>query len=328
MISRRPIFSALALFACCLLAVPAELQSQAAQAGQSSPVAAPHAGKVTIVLPIAYLIHDTQQTPAKVAAPVYWGDVINTGHMSRARVALDDGSILSVGSDSNMTVAKHDSGSQQTDLDLNFGRVRAKAVELAKPNAHFQIRTPAGVAGVVGTDFMIDYSDGTTHVVVFKGKVRLCAYVSRKKADASATPEEQAAEAAAQEREDQDQSQGQKDQRHGIIGPCIFIAAGAASSVRFDQSPSSPVVATPMTMSDAIGTTNPSVAGAAAGAGIGAGTATIVGVTTAVAVTVATVVIRSVSKTPVCSNSTTTTGIRSAQNCKGITNGAMPGPHQ
>ncbi len=223
--SRRPLFLSLALLACCLLAMPRDVQSQAAQAGQ-----APHAGKVTIVLPIAYLIHDTQQTPAKVAAPVYWGDVINTGHMSRARVALDDGSILSVGSDSNMTVAKHDAGSQQTDLDLNFGRVRAKAVELAKPNAHFEIRTPAGVAGVVGTDFTIDYSDGTTHVVVIKGKVRLCSYV-KKKREENASTEEQAAEAAAQEREDNDQDPNQKEKQRRIIGPCIFILAGASSSV-------------------------------------------------------------------------------------------------
>jgi hypothetical protein len=314
---RRQIFSVLALVACCLFAIPPKVESQAAQA--------PHAGKVTIVLPIAYLIHNTEQTPATVAAPVYWGDVINTGHMSRARVALDDGSILSVGSDSNMTVAKHDSGSQQTDLDLNFGRVRAKAVQLAKPNAHFEIRTPAGVAGVVGTDFMIDYSDGTTHVVVFQGKVRLCAYVSEKKKDENATPEEQAAEAAAQEREDQDQNE--KEKRHGIIGPCIFIGAGAASSVRFNQSPSSPVTATPMTMSEAIGTTNPSVGGVAAGAGISAGTATIVGVTTAVAVTVATVVVRSVNKTQTCPSAAVAPGIRSAANCKGVTSGAMPGPN-
>lgn len=294
--SRRPFFCALALFACCLLAVPPELQSQAAQTGTAGQPAAgsrQHAGKVTIVLPIAYLIHDTQQTPAKAAAPVYWGDVINTGHMSRARVALDDGSVLSVGSDSNMTVQKHDAGSQQTDLDLNFGRVRAKAVELAKPNAHFEIRTPAGVAGVVGTEFVIDYADGTTHVVVLKGKVRLCALLPG-----------------------------------GGTGNCIFIAEGASSSVRFNQSPTSPVAATPMTMSAAIGATNPSVAGVAAGAGISAGTATVIGVTTAIAVTVATVVVRSVSKTQTCPTAAVAPGLRAAANCKGITGGSLPGPHQ
>lgn len=311
--SRRPIFSALALFACCLLAIPPGVFGQAGPAGQQ------HAGKVTIVLPVAYLIHDTQQNPAKVAAPVYWGDVINTGHLSRARVALDDGSILSVGSDSNMTVQKHDTGSQQTDLDLNFGRVRAKAVELAKPNAHFEIRTPAGVAGVVGTDFVIDYSDGTTHVVVIKGKVRLCSYVSEKKNGQAGGQADDKSDAPAA----RDEDQMQRDKKNGILGPCIFIGAGASSSVRFNQSPTSPVVATPMTMSSAIGGTNPSVAGAAAGAGISAGTATVVGVTTAVAVTVAAVVVRSISKTQTCAPPPVG-GIRAAANCKGITGGQRP----
>lgn len=310
----RPISVSLALLACALLALPPEAVSQSAQSG----AAGQHAGKVTIVLPIAYLIHDTQQTPAKVAAPVYWGDVINTGHMSRARVALDDGSILSVGSDSNMTVQKHDTGSQQTDLDLNYGRVRARAVQLSKPNAHFNIRTPAGVAGVVGTDFMIEYDDGTTRVVVREGKVRLCTYVRQKKQPSGQeAADEQSAESAAQQQEDQNDP----DHKRGFIGPCVFIFAGAAASVRFNQSPTSPVAATPMTMAEAVNATNPSIAGAAAGAGISAGTATVVGVTTAVAVTVATVVIRSVNKTQTCSTPPPTGGLRPAANCLGLTPG-------
>jgi hypothetical protein len=316
--SRHPFSVMLALVACLMLAVPQVALPQAAQSG----AAGQHAGKVTVVLPIAYLIHDTQQTPAKAAADVFWGDVINTGHMSRARVALDDGSILSVGSDSNMTVQKHDSGSQQTDLDLNYGRVRARAVQLAKPNAHFQIRTPAGVAGVVGTDFMIEYEDGTTRVVVREGKVRLCTYVRDRKPTGQETAEEQAMEADAQAKEDQ------SGQKRGLIGPCVMILAGATAAVRFNQSPTSPVAATPVTMAEAVNATNPSVAGAAAGAGISAGTATIVGVTTAVAVTVATVVIRSVNKTQTCS--TPTAGaIRPSASCQGLQAGAINGqrPH-
>lgn len=310
----RPVSVFLALLACTLLAVPPEAVSQSAQSAAKGQ----HAGKVTIVLPIAYLIHDTQQTPAKVAAPVYWGDVINTGHMSRARVALDDGSILSVGSDSNMTVQKHDAGSQQTDLDLNYGRVRARAVQLAKPNAHFNIRTPAGVAGVVGTDFMIEYEDGTTHVVVREGKVRLCSYVREKKQPAGQeSADEQTSESAAQLQEDQNDP----DHKRGFIGPCIFILAGAAASVRFNQSPTSPVAATPMTMAQAVNATNPSIAGAAAGTGISAGTATVVGVTGAIAATVATIVVRSVSKTQTCPTPAARSRLRPAANCLGLTPG-------
>ena len=151
MMVRHPLTCLTALLICVLLAIPADVTAQAAQATQPQ-----HAGKLTAVLPVVNVIRGPQQTPASTSEAIYWGDVINTGHLARARVALDDGSVLSVGSDSNLTVTKHDGGAQQTELDLNYGRVRAKAVKQVKPNASFQIRTPTGVAGVVGTDFALD----------------------------------------------------------------------------------------------------------------------------------------------------------------------------
>lgn len=145
--TRGPVYSVLVLLVSSLLVFPADV---AAQAGQA-------AGKITLVVPTAYLVRASQQLTAAASTPVMWGDVINTGHLARARIVLTDGSILNVGSDSNLTVAKHDAGAQQTDLDLNYGRVRAKAVKLVKPDSHFQIRTAVGVAGVVGTEMIVGY---------------------------------------------------------------------------------------------------------------------------------------------------------------------------
>src|SRR5271163_388016 len=176
MTARHPFTSLVALLACLMLAIPMDVAAQAGQATQAQ-----HAGKLTAVLPVVNVIRGPQQTPASTSEAVYWGDVINTGHLARARVALDDGSVLSVGSDSNLTVTKHDGGAQQTELDLNYGRVRAKAVKQVKPNASFQIRTPTGVAGVVGTDFALDSEGDTTRIVVYEGKVNFCAYKSKTK---------------------------------------------------------------------------------------------------------------------------------------------------
>ena len=36
------------------------------------------------------------------------------------------------------------------------------------------MRTPAGVAGVVGTDFYIEYGNDVMNVIVFEGFVRVC----------------------------------------------------------------------------------------------------------------------------------------------------------
>jgi hypothetical protein len=250
---RHSFFSITALFLCAALMVPADVLAQAASTQQ--------AGKITTVLPVVNLIRGAQQTPASVSETVYWGDVINSGHLARARVALDDGSILSVGSDTNLAVVKHDPDAQQTDLDLNYGRVRARAATLVKPDAHFRVRTPVGVAGVVGTEMVVifDSTGGTMQVVCLEGTCQVC----------------------------------------DLAGNCVILKQGQESTVRSNQPPTAPSPATPMNVSDAINSTNPA-GGAGAGAGIGAGAATAIGIGAAVAVTAAIVIVRSVATTPTC----------------------------
>jgi hypothetical protein len=253
--SRHPFFCVLAILICVQLVIPADVAAQATQPQ--------HAGKITALLPVVNVIRGPQQTPASTSEEVFWGDVINTGHLARARVALDDGSVLSVGSDSNLTVSKHDGGAQQTDLELNYGRVRAKAVKLVKPKASFQIRTPTGVAGVVGTDFALDSQGDTTRIVVFEGKVSFCSL------------------------------------HNGVIGSCVTVGSGESSSVQFNSAPTPPVPATPMTVTDMANATSPTGA-VGAGGGIGVAGVTAIGVGAAAAVTVAAVVVRAASKTPTC----------------------------
>jgi hypothetical protein len=299
---RQPLTCLTALLICVLLAIPADVVAQAVQGAQAQ-----HAGKLTAVLPVVNVIRGPQQTPASTSEAIYWGDVINTGHLARARVALDDGSVLSVGSDSNLTVTKHDGGAQQTELDLNYGRVRAKAVKQVKPNANFQIRTPTGVAGVVGTDFALDSQGDTTRIVVYEGRVNFCAYKASKK-------------------EEQDGAQGaeeqKKDKNGRMLGPCVIVGAGETSSVQFNAAPTPPVPATPVTVTDMTSTT--SVSGGAGGAagGLGVAGATAVGVGAAVAVTVAAIVIRAASKTNTCSTPAAAAHVVPTANCTAINNAA------
>ncbi|MGA7840000.1 MAG: FecR family protein [Candidatus Acidiferrales bacterium] len=306
---RHPLMCLTALLICVLLAIPADVTAQAAQATEPQ-----HAGKLTAVLPVVNVIRGPQQTPASTAEAIYWGDVINTGHLARARVALDDGSVLSVGSDSNLTVTKHDGGAQQTELDLNYGRVRAKAVKQVKPNASFQIRTPTGVAGVVGTDFALDSEGDTTRIVVYEGKVNFCAYKSKKKEEQEGA--QGGAEAGAPGVSGGDQ-QNEKNRR--MLGPCVIVGAGETSSVQFDAAPTPPVPVTPVTVTDMTTTTSVGGAGGAAG-GLGVAGATAVGVGAAVAVTVAAIVIRAASKTNTCSTPAAAAHVVPSSNCTAINN--------
>jgi len=241
---------------CFALVFPPDVVAQAAES----------AGKITAVVPVVNVVRGPQQVSASSSQQVFWGDVINTGHLARARIALNDGSILSVGSDSNLAIAKHDAAQQQTDLDLNYGRVRAKAAKLVKPDSHFQIRTSVGVAGVVGTDMVVIFdATGKMQVICIEGACKVC----------------------------------------DLAGHCILMKGGEQSSVRSNEQPSSPSPATPMNMSEATTTTATSGAGAGAG-GIGVAGGVAVGVGAAVAATVAVVVARVVTKTQTCSTPTTT----------------------
>ena len=278
--ARRPVTAIVAIFACFALLIPVGLPAQVAQS----------AGKITAVVPIVNVIRGAQQTPASTSQQVFWGDVINTGHLARARVALDDGSVLSVGSDSNLTIAKHDTGEQQTDLDLAYGQVRAKAVKLVKPNARFQIRTPVGVAGVVGTEMVVLFdAAGNMNVICLEGACKVC----------------------------------------DLAGVCVVMKGGEESGIHGNSSPSSPAPVSPANLSAAVNATNASGAGGAAGAGAGAGAGgasagavTGVSIGAAVAAGVATAVVRGTSKTQTCPSSPPTSGGTSRRaNCTQITGG-------
>ena len=278
--ARQPFSAVIAILICLLLAVPTGVSAQVAQS----------AGKITAVVPIVNVVRGAQQVAASTSQQVFWGDVINTGHLARARVALDDGSVLSVGSDSNLTIAKHDTGEQQTDLDLAYGQVRARAVKLVKPNARFQIRTPVGVAGVVGTEMVVLFdAAGNMNVVCMEGACKVC----------------------------------------DLAGVCVLMKGGEETGIHGNSSPSPPAPVSPATLTAAVSATNTTGAGAGAGAagagaaggGIGAGTATAVGVGAAVAAGVATAVVRSVSKTQTCPPPTSG-GARPRAECTQITTGA------
>jgi len=151
----------LALFLCYLLS-PLSIAVPQGAGGQA-------AGQITALIPTA----SRNGAPAKIKDDVHWNDVIKTERSGRARISLTDGSILSVGSNSELKITQHDATAQQTQLELNYGKVRNRVVALTKPGAKYQVKTPNAVAGVVGTDFHIEFnpSTGVTTIVVYSGTV-------------------------------------------------------------------------------------------------------------------------------------------------------------
>ena len=209
--AKSPCAFVLAISLSCLMAVPPNSLAAPQATGQ-------RAGEVSRVIPAVSIARNTRNITASPKSVVDWNDMVNTQVNARARIALDDGSVLNVGAESSLKVVKHDGAAQQTELELTYGKLRSQAQKIARPDGKFEVRTPAGVAGVVGTDFYIGYENGTMNVIVFDGFVRVC----------------------------------------NLAGVCVVVKAGQMTSVRSgdNSAPLAPNQATLDILTDAVTATN------------------------------------------------------------------------
>lgn len=125
------------------------------------------AGQIRALIPEA----TRNAKAAKVNDDLQWNDLLKTEQKGRLRAGLTDGSILSLGSNSELRVVQHDAASQQTSLEVDFGKVRSKVVKVTQPNGKFEMKTPNAVIGVIGTDFFVGYEGDKTTVICYTGKV-------------------------------------------------------------------------------------------------------------------------------------------------------------
>jgi hypothetical protein len=130
-----------------------------------------HAGTITALMPTDYIYRAGAKTLAAKDAPVNWLDEVESSGNGRARIVLEDGSILSVGSKSRLKIVQHDAQSQNTSLELLGGKVRAEVRKLSSPSGSFEIRTSTAVCGVLGTDFYLETDGKKTRLVVLEGRV-------------------------------------------------------------------------------------------------------------------------------------------------------------
>jgi len=251
---RSPHVVALVCVLTCFLAVPLNTFALPDTPNQ-------RAGEVSRVIPAVSLLRGAKTMSANAKTPVDWQDVVNTQANGRARVSLDDGSVLNVGSDSSMKIVKHDAGAQQTDLEVTVGKIRSQAQKISQPNGKFEVHTPAGVAGVVGTDFYVSYENGVMNVTVFDGFVKVC----------------------------------------NLAGICVTVKAGQFTTVRNGDSsgPAPPNQASLSALSDAVAsTTLEAPSGIGQVHHIGKGTAITIGILAVIPIIVVPIVATRSSGTP------------------------------
>jgi hypothetical protein len=129
--------------------------------------AAQQAGQISALIPAA----TRNAKVAQVNEELDWNDLLKTAHTGRVRAGLTDGSILSVGTDSELRIVQHDGASQQTSLEMDFGKVRSQVTKITKPGGKFEMKTPNAVIGVIGTDFYAAYEKNRTTVICYEGRV-------------------------------------------------------------------------------------------------------------------------------------------------------------
>lgn len=114
---------------------------------------------------------------AELEAGLREGGSIRTGADSKAKFALEDDSLVVVGALSVFEITEVAIPSAGASVNASFflgeGMVRAEVTKLQTAGSSFEIHTPTAVAGVRGTDFLVEapVDAEETTVTVFDGEV-------------------------------------------------------------------------------------------------------------------------------------------------------------
>jgi hypothetical protein len=132
----------------------------------------PAIGQVSAIKGEVFRERPAGRESVAVGTPVYVADAIVTAVGGKAKIALNDGSILSVGESGRLVIA----GYQGTDNGYTT-RVQPAAgairlfVNKTVAGGRFEVETESAVAAVRGTDFVVEVTPERTSVAVLQGIV-------------------------------------------------------------------------------------------------------------------------------------------------------------
>ena len=128
-----------------VIAIVALLLGASSAAAPPDAPPANKAGNISALLPLANVVRGPAKqeviTAAKKGDDVIWNDLVRTDKGGRARITLLDQSILSVGSQAELRIIKHDAKSQQTSIEVGYGRVRMEVTPVTKQGGSFEVKT-------------------------------------------------------------------------------------------------------------------------------------------------------------------------------------------
>jgi hypothetical protein len=138
--------------------------------------AADPAGNVVAIAGGCFVEAEGKRTPLNMGDEVHVADTIDVPANAKLKLRMNDGSILSVASGSQMTIAAYsidaDGKRHEAALSLTQGLLRAVVSSVDRPSK-FEVNTAIGVAGARSTDWFVELQPGQMVVGVAVGTVVL-----------------------------------------------------------------------------------------------------------------------------------------------------------
>lgn len=136
------------------------------------------AGRVSRLAGTVTVVRQGSESPLGMAQEINVADTIRTTADSRAEVTFTDGSILTVGPNSEVAVSffAPEASESTALLDLVSGIARM-TVNKATAWGRFEVRTTTAVASVRGTDYLVEALPEKSSVFVAEGRVAVSSRV-------------------------------------------------------------------------------------------------------------------------------------------------------
>ena len=144
------------------LTLPANAQGQA------------RIGTVVQQLGTVTVLRGSEPAVLRIGAPVFQGDRVITGSMSRIRIELTDRSVLAIGAETDIALTEQvsDGGGNpvRNVVSLLYGIVRATVLRVG-PRQAFDIETQSAIASARSTDWLVEAGPDASAVFVVDGEV-------------------------------------------------------------------------------------------------------------------------------------------------------------
>lgn len=135
-------------------------------------------GKIRLVQGKAVIIHSNiaRGYLAEKDIPIFKGDTIITMKKGRIQIGFNDGSIITMTSESQLTINRSvydpESKSRSSFIRMGLGKVRFFVRKLTGFRvSEFKVKTKTAVAGVRGSDFIIRSTEESTEITSLKNTV-------------------------------------------------------------------------------------------------------------------------------------------------------------